>query len=378
MSAEDTPATPVAVTGTPRLYAILVAVTLVAVLLLLLLAELLLSRTVRLPLRTPAPQVAYDPHPVRRFTLRPSQTAFSYQGKVTVDASGSRIVVPAGRSDVCRAIVGLGDSFTFGMGVHDDETWPSRLSRALSGRGVDAAVHNLGTISYGTAQELHLFDERRSDLRPTLVVHALYWNDYHGNAAPRPGEASPLDSAGHFVWDAHPTSAAAQFVTDVVQRSRVLWASWRLIARLRARGSSATADEFQYERIESELEAGRLDTAAFAPVRAFYRELRARGRQDGFDVFAVIMPVHGVMAHADPAAQPYPVFARRLLTEEGIPFLDAHAVLAARGMSDREFLPYNKHLDALGYEAIGEALADSLRSGGHLARRRSACPSDAP
>lgn len=366
------------VKATPRLIAILVALTLAVIAVLLVIAELLLARTVRLPLRTPAPQVAYDPHPLRRFTLRPSQEAYTYQGRVRVGADGLRAVVPAPPPAACRVVAGVGDSFTFGMGVHDEETWPSRLAASLAERGVQAAVHNLGTISYGTAQELHLLDEHRARLGVTLVVHALYWNDYHGNAPPRPGEPAPLDSAGHFVWDSHPTGGASQALQDVVQRSRVLWASWRLLARLRARASAATADEFEYERVETALEAGRIDTAAFAPVREFYRALRARGQAEGFDVYAVIMPVHGVMALPDPASQPYPAFARRLLAEEGVPFLDAHAVLAAAGMTDREFLPYNKHLDAAGYALIGSALADSLVRGGALARVRPGCAPPAP
>ena len=44
---------------------------------LLIAGEFVLRGFVELPLPRPDPQVRYDPHPVRGFTLRPNQQSFS-------------------------------------------------------------------------------------------------------------------------------------------------------------------------------------------------------------------------------------------------------------------------------------------------------------
>jgi len=98
----------------------------------------------------------------------------------------------------------VGDSFTFGEQVSDNETWPACLERKL-GRGVD----NGGVSGYGTAQAL-----RRASLKlaeksyTTLVLSTLvdpvdgdfgrdilsFHNGFpkpaviHGKNGPRPGE----------------------------------------------------------------------------------------------------------------------------------------------------------------------------------------------
>jgi len=49
-------------------------------------------------------------------------------------------------------ILALGDSFTFGTGVENDETWPARLEFHLREAGTVAEVINAGVGAYGTDQ----------------------------------------------------------------------------------------------------------------------------------------------------------------------------------------------------------------------------------
>src|SRR5262249_23678677 len=91
------------------------------------LARLLLGS----PPRHPTPQVRYEPHGVRRFTLRAPQDAFTYDAPVHVDARGFRDNGTPCDPDHGRMIFALGDSFTFGLGVPDSATWPARLQATL-------------------------------------------------------------------------------------------------------------------------------------------------------------------------------------------------------------------------------------------------------
>ncbi len=73
-------------------------------------------------------------------------------------------------------IAALGDSFTFGYGVQEEQAWPRRLEQLLRERaqGGGVEVLNLGVGGYGTAQEARLLRRRWEALRPDLAIVALY------------------------------------------------------------------------------------------------------------------------------------------------------------------------------------------------------------
>jgi lysophospholipase L1-like esterase len=73
----------------------------------------------------------------------------------------------------------LGDSFTFGWGVGDDETYPKVLERELA--GVEAV--NAGVSAWGTAQELVWLEREGFGYGPDVVTLGFYLNDFADNAS---------------------------------------------------------------------------------------------------------------------------------------------------------------------------------------------------
>lgn len=69
-------------------------------------------------------------------------------------------------------ILGLGDSFAFGFGVEEDDTYLARLERALSARR--AEVINAGLAGMGPDNEARLLAADGPGLRPALVLVAFY------------------------------------------------------------------------------------------------------------------------------------------------------------------------------------------------------------
>ncbi len=67
--------------------------------------------------------------------------------RVTIDALGLRAHAPVAPHDERPPLLALGDSFTFGDEVDDDDTWPARLERRLGRR-----VWNAGVFGYGLDQ----------------------------------------------------------------------------------------------------------------------------------------------------------------------------------------------------------------------------------
>jgi tetratricopeptide (TPR) repeat protein len=77
---------------------------------------------------------------------------------------------PAG----ARRIAILGDSFTFGADVGDDENYPALLARLLKGR---AEVVNMGVSAYGIDQMALHFERDGAPLEPDLVVLGVILDD---------------------------------------------------------------------------------------------------------------------------------------------------------------------------------------------------------
>jgi hypothetical protein len=87
---------------------------------------------------------------------------------------------------VPRVLV-LGDSFTFGWGVLDDEPYPQRTEQLLRARGLDVEVINAGIPGYNTEQEAALLDELMPRFQPDQVVLGYVVNDAEPQAnAPQP------------------------------------------------------------------------------------------------------------------------------------------------------------------------------------------------
>src|SRR5581483_5343294 len=95
-----------------------------------------------------------------------------------------------------RRIALVGDSFTFGEGNADDETFGAALESALAGQ---ATVLNFGVASYGTDQALLTFERRAAKFHPRVAVLGFFLHDYQRNTLSFRDYAKPLfelDGAG--------------------------------------------------------------------------------------------------------------------------------------------------------------------------------------
>jgi lysophospholipase L1-like esterase len=77
-------------------------------------------------------------------------------------------------------ILGLGDSFTFGIGVEDDATYLALLEQKLR-RVANVEVINAGVFGWGTAHELAFFEKTATKLRPEIVIVGFFENDLRDN-----------------------------------------------------------------------------------------------------------------------------------------------------------------------------------------------------
>ncbi len=95
---------------------------------------------------------------------------------VTINSLGLRgpeVTIPKPRTK--RRMLCFGDSITFGYGVGDDETYASRLDRALTARGVE--VVNCGVTGFTSFQVRRLLSRVSPQLEPDVAVFCVGWND---------------------------------------------------------------------------------------------------------------------------------------------------------------------------------------------------------
>lgn len=334
----------------------------------LVIGEVLLRPRVILPLRRVYPEVRYVAHSVRRFTLLPGQQAFTYGAPVTIDERGFR-KNSLEASNRRRVVFALGDSFTFGMGVPNEETWPARLEKRLSERmGQAVGVVNGGTISYGVFQELDLFRSVGLSTQPAVVVHGLYWNDFMNPEPPPPGSPGVVRPDGYLSWDqpADSRNPARRAVSWVVSHSALLFSIQQAARQISQSGLEKgrfvrRGGPIYAEAYDAFLEHG-LTAEEWKPIDSFYREMKALASQHRFTLFVVILPVNDIIKRSRPGLHAYPIEARRRLTELGVPYLDAFTLWETAGLNESLFLPQgpDAHLSPEGLRVIAHAIADEL------------------
>jgi lysophospholipase L1-like esterase len=187
------------------------------------------------PLKQPSPfpdvvMGEYRPDIVFRFAYYASYErlfqpdALEHEAIAHVNGAGLRgpdlpVDKPAGEVRVLF----LGDSFTFGEGVADDEPFPVLVAEMLERRdpGVRYRALNAGVSGYNTRDEVAYLEHRWLDYDPDLVVLTFYLNDAYDDA-----RFGPL-----IMGRAH-----GQLLEDVRSPSRVVrWALVALRSRLAGR-----------------------------------------------------------------------------------------------------------------------------------------------
>jgi lysophospholipase L1-like esterase len=88
-------------------------------------------------------------------------------------------------TDRARRILALGDSFAFGLGVEAEETFVHQLAERLRAGGIRATALNAGVPGYGIPDSVARFSRLGAQLKPDLVILAVYvGNDLQEAAEP--------------------------------------------------------------------------------------------------------------------------------------------------------------------------------------------------
>ena len=111
-------------------------------------------------------------------------TSSDYSVNVRTNAKGVRNDrdIPYNKPEGTFRIVGLGDSFTLGYEVEQEDTFLYRLETDLKARGFERVeVVNLGVSGFGTSEELITLRHEGMAYDPDLVLLGYFVNDIQNN-----------------------------------------------------------------------------------------------------------------------------------------------------------------------------------------------------
>ncbi len=213
-----------------------------------------------------------------------------------------------------RRILILGDSFTFGTGVSDEETFSARLGHAFDGQ---VAVVNGGQGGYGVFQMAATLRRVGEELHPNLVIVVLWQGDFL-RQPPDPTEAEQFFRRRHILR----LIKSSVFLTHIGRRLDRLLLHFDVRAAVPPVGQTAKPPSSDPKSI---VEAHLRGLAADAPR---LQEMHQQAQCYGQGILLVLWPKEGFASVAEEGlanrlTEALAVFAG----EHGIPFTSLQPTL---------------------------------------------------
>lgn len=299
-----------------------------------------------------------------------------FSARYSIHALGFRNDAPlaVGMQDAALTLL-VGDSFTFGFGVNDDQTFVHRLQQT---KPAGTWYASAAVPGYSTDQQALLVERRLIALRPGRIVLVVYLgNDLLDNLRPTPLQARTRKP--RFELRHEGVELPEPFVPLVTTPPEP-----EMLALAQAVRGADPAEWSWRGRWEARSELFRLVSAVLLPAEDLRPEFPARFRpavelfdaivqrlarscaQHGIEL--VIVPLAG-RSHAE---EPESVSAQfqeyfraevvRIAAGRGLPVIDVAARLQAEQRVTKAawFFPNDGHLNPAGHEAVARILAEGL------------------
>lgn len=269
-------------------------------------------------------------------------------------------------------ILALGDSFTFGVGAGEEETWPARLQEILRSRGMRAEVLNAGAPGYGIPDEAAWFERWGRPLAPDMILLTVFVGNDLQDAAPGP---HPMAVNGSLVMPGEKARGLSRWLYHhsqlfVLLKNSSLGASFRrLLGRPEPLETRQLRQEF--DLYEKGSPSAMVEQGAAATERAVAGLVAGAGRGR---VLAVIIPS---LIQVDPSRwqtnlkrfgldparydpnRPNQIFGE-IFDRHGIPVLDLTGPFAAAiSRQQKIYYAIDQHLTPAGYALTAERVAES-------------------
>ncbi len=288
----------------------------------------------------------------RAYALQPNTRRDVVTGEghwtVTTDEHGFRSSGTQHRPDDAPVALVLGDSFTFGQGVSDADTFVAQLGARAD---VPFRLHNSGVGGYGPVQYRLVLDDWISTQRaPHVAIIVIFTgNDFFD-----------------CIWDKRVP------VRDGVLGDDGGWRSWlrrrlhmyRLVSRVWQQLTPAPANNPRRGISTSMQDPAAWERPPLLEAQAAFttqiRHMAETGRLHGIQLMGVIIPSQDLVRQQD-RQEPVAVSrAAAAFIEAKVEFLDSTDALRVLG-AERAFLQRDGHLTPSGHAAVAALLAPHLQ-----------------
>lgn len=236
-------------------------------------------------------------------------------------------------------ILCLGDSYTFGPYVDNEETFPANLDRLLEELlGTDVEVINGGANGFTIADEMLFLSTKAIALEPRAVILAFSQNDLTDLARPRPQYEVMRE---HADLKSKPILGP---IIELLQHTAIFNGMQRVAARLRGGGPSAEPDEEELERLWRQYLSLLEDTASFAR---------------GADLELIVMAWPSAPQILEGEKSAINARLEKECERLELPFLDLAPVMTTLRDSGPSpyLLPHDSHPSAAAYRSAAERMA---------------------
>jgi lysophospholipase L1-like esterase len=321
----------------------------------------------------------YQPDAPRRYRIAPGfrgriTNQAEFDTEVATNQAGLRGAELGPKPPGGLRILAIGDSFTFGVGARQEETWPVRLERRMP----NAQVLNAGAPGFGVPDEVAWFETYGVALHPEVVVVAVFLANDLQDASPDQPKVAVVDGAlvvpgetgGLRRWLYYHSHLFRLLKSSVLEgRVRSIlglkepWATRELRAEFSLYTSTLPA-ELRKGAEATEAAVARLASRGVPVVAVLIPSLPQVDPQRWtalLDRFGLNI---GDIASHDPR-RPNRLF-REIFEKHGVPVLDLTDTFAtAVRQGQRIYYPIDQHLTPAGYDlmarTIGEFLPGVLR-----------------
>lgn len=223
----------------------------------------------------------------------------------------------------------LGDSFTFGEGVREGDTYPAQLEKFLNKDAAGVAVFNGGVQGYGTGQALIFFERTGRALKPDLVILGFVLND---------------------ACDVGETIAQNDAMTRAFEPSTIggLSAIWRTLERRRHQSQLQSAFFRQIRRGFNSVE--------WDHCRAVLERFHALANEDGFEFLVVIFPIFWQLDGNYPFDDLHAKVAQAC-RDANCEYIDLRDQFRDRPSQDFWVHPTDQHPNEIAHERVARAIA---------------------
>ncbi|MGH0031668.1 MAG: SGNH/GDSL hydrolase family protein [Myxococcota bacterium] len=288
---------------------------------------------------------------------------FEFDRTVEINSLGFYDEEPSGDGPVVLAV---GDSFTAAMNLPVEQVWTSVLERSLRRGGAPSAdVVNLGLDGTGTDVHLEVLRAHVPRFRPQTVVLAFYANDVGDVVHGRFQRECHRGYVVSYQTREQRDALRARVDAHLEKRLRIGLYDHLYWARLLAAAWLPRLNPYHAEFVQPRLaELGPQARDGEAGARRF------REAVDGLNALAERCDCRLVVAPVPPRKDARGSLAlwQRYAPNSRLPLLDVLPILErerrVRGLSHEDlFFRHDRHLNALGNELYGRAVAELLSRG---------------